>query len=61
MEAINLYLEALGKTGDIVAVEAPTYHGILQDAIGRHLESGQYLIFLTTTSGSTIAPFGVPK
>src|SRR4028119_1321266 len=42
MEAINLCLEAHAKPGDIVAVKSPTYHGILQDAIGRHLESGQY-------------------
>ncbi len=30
IEAIKLCLEAITKPGDIVAVEAPTYHGILQ-------------------------------
>ena len=35
-------MEALAKPGDIVAVELPTHHGILQDAIEKYLESGQY-------------------
>ncbi len=30
MEAINLCLDAVAKPGDIIAVESPTYHGILE-------------------------------
>ena len=39
MEAINLCLEAITKPGDIVAVEAPTYHGILQSLERRGLKA----------------------
>lgn len=39
MEAINLCLEAVTKPGDIVAVESPTFHGILQSLEGRGLKA----------------------
>ena len=39
MEAINLCLDALTKPGDIVAVESPTYHGILQSLEQRGLKA----------------------
>ena len=38
MEAINLCLDALTKPGDLVAVESPTYHGILQSIEQRGLK-----------------------
>lgn len=39
MEAINLCLDAVTKPGDIVAVESPTYHGILQSLESRGLKA----------------------
>lgn len=39
MEAINLCLEAITKPGDIVAIESPTYHGILQSLESRGLKA----------------------
>ncbi|SEM65273.1 DNA-binding transcriptional regulator, MocR family, contains an aminotransferase domain [Mucilaginibacter gossypiicola] len=39
MEAINLCLDAIAKPGDIVAVESPTYHGILQSLEQRGLKA----------------------
>lgn len=39
MEAINLCLDAVTKRGDIVAVESPTYHGILQSLESRGLKA----------------------
>ncbi|MEJ5144516.1 aminotransferase-like domain-containing protein [Sphingobacterium sp. MYb388] len=39
MEAINLCLDAVTKSGDIVAVESPTYHGILQSLESRGLKA----------------------
>jgi DNA-binding transcriptional MocR family regulator len=39
MEAVNLCLDALTKPGDIVAVESPTYHGILQSLELRGLKA----------------------
>lgn len=39
MEAINLCLDTLTKEGDIVAVESPTYHGILQSLERRGLRA----------------------
>lgn len=39
MEAINLCLDALTKPGDIIAVESPTYHGILQSLEQRGLQA----------------------
>lgn len=37
MEAINLCFDAIAKPGDIIAVESPTYHGILQSLETRKL------------------------
>lgn len=39
MEAINLCLDVLTKPGDIVAIESPTYHGILQSLERRQLKA----------------------
>ena len=39
MEAINLCLDALTKPGDIIAIESPTYHGILQSLEHRGLQA----------------------
>jgi DNA-binding transcriptional MocR family regulator len=39
MEAINLCLDAVTNRGDIVAVEKPTYHGILQSLESRGLKA----------------------
>lgn len=39
MEAINLCLDSLTKPGDIIAVESPTYHGILQSLEARGLKA----------------------
>lgn len=39
MEAINLCLDAVTSKGDIVAVESPTYHGILQSLESRGLKA----------------------
>ena len=39
MEAINLCLDVLTKPGDIVAVESPTHHGILQSLEQRGLKA----------------------
>lgn len=39
MEAINLCLDAVTKPGDIVAIESPTYHGILQSLESRGLKA----------------------
>lgn len=39
MEAINLCLDAVTKPGDVVAVESPTYHGILQSLESRGLKA----------------------
>ncbi|MCD9573684.1 PLP-dependent aminotransferase family protein [Flavobacterium soyae] len=39
MEAINLCLDAITKPGDIVAIESPTYHGILQSLEQRGLQA----------------------
>ncbi|SFD17480.1 transcriptional regulator, GntR family [Chitinophaga sp. CF118] len=39
MEAVNLCLDAITKPGDIVAVESPTYHGILQSLEQRGLRA----------------------
>ena len=38
MEAINLCLDAVCKPGDTVAVESPTYHGLLQSLEARNLK-----------------------
>lgn len=43
MEAINLCLDALTKPGDIIAVESPTYHGILQSLEQRGLKALEIL------------------
>lgn len=39
MEAINLCLDSVTSPGDIVAVESPTYHGILQSLERRRLKA----------------------
>lgn len=39
MEAINLCLDAITKPGDLVAVESPTYHGLLQSLEQRGLKA----------------------
>lgn len=39
MEAINLCLDAIAAPGDIIAVESPTYHGILQSLERRGLKA----------------------
>lgn len=39
MEAINLCLDVITRQGDIVAVESPTYHGILQSLEQRGLKA----------------------
>lgn len=39
MEAINLCLDTLTKSGEIIAVESPTYHGILQSLERRGLQA----------------------
>jgi DNA-binding transcriptional MocR family regulator len=39
MEAINLCLDAITAPGDIIAVESPTYHGILQSLERRGLKA----------------------
>lgn len=39
MEAVNLCLDALAMPGDIIAVESPTYHGILQSLEHRGLRA----------------------
>jgi DNA-binding transcriptional MocR family regulator len=39
MEAINLCLDAITREGDIVVVESPTYHGILQSLESRGLKA----------------------
>jgi DNA-binding transcriptional MocR family regulator len=39
LEAINLCLDAVTSRGDIVAVEKPTYHGILQSLESRGLKA----------------------
>ncbi|KOS05321.1 hypothetical protein AM493_04210 [Flavobacterium akiainvivens] len=39
MEAINLSLDAVCRPGDIVAIESPTYHGILQSLESRGLRA----------------------
>lgn len=38
MEAINLCLDAVASPGDTIAVESPTYHGILQSLESRKLK-----------------------
>ncbi len=38
MEAINLCLDAIAEPGDVIAVESPTYHGILQSLETRKLK-----------------------
>lgn len=38
MEAINLALRAITSPGDVVLVETPTYHGILQTVAALHLK-----------------------
>lgn len=39
MEAINLCLDSITSKGDIIAVESPTYHGILQSLERRGLKA----------------------
>ncbi|WP_316751746.1 PLP-dependent aminotransferase family protein [Pedobacter gandavensis] len=39
LEAINLCLDALTKPGDTIAIESPTYHGILQSLEVRGLKA----------------------
>jgi len=39
MEAVNLCLDAIARPGDIIAVESPTYHGILQSLEQRGLRA----------------------
>lgn len=39
MEAINLCLDSITNKGDIIAVESPTYHGILQSLERRELKA----------------------
>lgn len=39
MEAVNLCLDAITRPGDIIAVESPTYHGILQSLEQRGLRA----------------------
>ncbi|BAV06295.1 DNA-binding transcriptional regulator, MocR family, contains an aminotransferase domain [Filimonas lacunae] len=39
MEAINICLDAITKSGDVIAVESPTYHGILQSLEQRGLKA----------------------
>jgi DNA-binding transcriptional MocR family regulator len=39
MEAINLCLDTVARPGDIVAIESPTYHGILQSLESRGLKA----------------------
>ena len=39
MEAINLCLDSITNKGDIIAVESPTYHGILQSLERRGLKA----------------------
>lgn len=39
MEAINLCLDSIANKGDIIAVESPTYHGILQSLEHRELKA----------------------
>lgn len=39
MEAINMCLDTITKPGDIVAIESPTYHGILQSLEQRGLKA----------------------
>ncbi|SDP20608.1 transcriptional regulator, GntR family [Mucilaginibacter sp. OK268] len=39
MEAINLCLDAITSPGDIIAIESPTYHGILQSLERRGLQA----------------------
>lgn len=39
MEAINLCLDMIAKPGDIIAIESPTYHGILESLETRKLKA----------------------
>lgn len=48
MEAINLALDAVTVRGDIVAVESPTYHGILQSLESRGLKALEVNVNLST-------------
>jgi DNA-binding transcriptional MocR family regulator len=48
MEAINLCLDAVTKPGDIVAVESPTYHGILESLEIRGLKAVEINVDNTT-------------
>lgn len=48
MEAINLCLDALTKPGDVVAIESPTYHGILQSLEARGLKALEISVDPTT-------------
>ncbi len=39
MEALNLALRAVAKPGDVVAIESPTYHGILMTIAGLGMQA----------------------
>lgn len=48
MEAINLCLDSITNKGDIIAVESPTYHGILQSLERRGLKALEIKVDLET-------------
>ncbi|PWV56579.1 PLP-dependent aminotransferase family protein [Chitinophaga sp. S165] len=48
MEAVNLCLDILAKPGDIIAVESPTYHGILESLEIRGLKAVEIRVDNTT-------------